>query len=285
MAQRFTQLHARTRSVSQLGDVVNAMRGIAAARAQQSRRQLQSVQAYADTVTQAISQVLAIAPDTLPASNGHGGNAGLLLFCAEHGFAGAFSEKIFEGARVERDDRAVLVVGSRGLRVAQARGLTPVWSAPMMAQLGNAALLADRIAAELYRCLHAGSISRVDVVYARPLRAQGFEVMRRSLLPLDYGVFEAAKDAVPPLLNLAPRALLERLAGEYLFAQLNEAIVQTYAAENAARLQTMTAARDNIVRRVELLTREERLARQEEITAEIIELAAGADVSRLAISR
>jgi F-type H+-transporting ATPase subunit gamma len=279
MTERYAHLHARHHSASQLSNVVTAMRGIAAARAQQGRRQLDNVQAYADTVARAISQVLAIAP-ALPSDGRERHGRMLLLICAEHGFAGAFSERILDAAGVASADDIRWVIGSRGGRLAHARGWLPAWSAPMVSQLGNAGGLADRVATELYRHLHAGDIRGFDVIHARPLAPEGYEVVRRALLPFDYARFSAAEAALPPLLNLPPKLLLERLAGEYLFAQLNEAIVQSYAAENAARLQTMTAARENIQRRLETLTREERLARQEEITAEIIELASGTEALR-----
>lgn len=280
MTQRYAQLHARSGSVAQLGNVVAAMRGIAAARAQQGRRQLDNVRAYADTVAKAISQVLSLVSDVPPTGNGAGGDATLLLFCAEHGFAGAFSERVLDHVASAPAAGARLVVGSRGVRLAQARGWTPAWAVPMVSQLGNAGMLADRVGSELYRRLRGGHVGRVDMVYARPQPASGFEVVRHTLLPFDYARFGATGSPLPPLLNLSPQLLLEKLAGEYVFAQLNEAIVHSYAAENAARLQTMTAARENIVHRLETLTREERLARQEEITAEIIELAAGAEAQR-----
>jgi F-type H+-transporting ATPase subunit gamma len=281
MTQRAAQLHARTHSVSQLGNVVNAMRGIAATRAQQSRHQMESVQAYADTVARAISQVLALLP-VLPDEAGPrtDGRRAVLLLCAEQGFAGAFSERVLECLGRPSGAELLLLVGSRGLRLAHAKGLAPAWTAPMVSQLVHAGALADRISAELYRHLQAGRVRCVEVIYARPLSASGFEVIRRTLLPLDYARFGAQGGAVAPLMNLSPQVLLERLAAEYLFAQLNEAIVHSYAAENTARLQTMTAARENIASRLETLTSEERLARQEEITAEIVELAAGTEALR-----
>ncbi|WP_034294305.1 F0F1 ATP synthase subunit gamma [Herbaspirillum sp. RV1423] len=276
---RYTQIHARARSIAQLGNVIAAMRGVAAARAQQSRRQLDSVRMYADIVADAISQVLPLAPAKAvdrQDNNGDNGVTALVLFGAEHGFAGAFSERVLADAGPDIAATVLLVVGDRALRLAQARGLKPVWSAPMVSQLSNAPTLADRIGAELYRHLHAGRIDRVEVAYARPLEMSGFEVVRQQLLPLDVARFPAKDAQLAPLLNLAPAMLLERLAGEYLFAQLNESIVHSFAAENLARLQTMSAARENIKQRVASLTSEEQLARQSEITAEIVELAAGA---------
>ncbi len=279
MSQRYAQLHARRQSVSQLGSVVSAMRGIAAARAQQGRRQLDNVQAYADTVARAISQVLQIAPPA-DADSRPSPPRMIVLLCAEHGFAGAFSERVMDALGSVQGGDIVLVVGSRGIRLAHARGLATAWTAPMVSQLGHVAVLADRIGAQLYRRLGAGQVGGLEVVHAQPLASVGYEVVRRTLLPFDYSRFGRTGPSVRPLLNLPPAVLLERLAGEYVFAQLNQAIVLGYAAESAARLQTMTAARENIVRRLEGLQRDERLARQEEITAEIIELAAGTEALR-----
>lgn len=276
---RYAQIHARTRSIAQLGNVISAMRGVAAARAQQSRHQLDNVRVYADLVSNAIAQVLAMQSSVLQTAattRNQDTESALVLFGAEHGFAGAFSERVLEEANMDKSTSKLLVVGSRATRLCSARGLNPAWSAQMVSQLSNTSTLADQIGIELYRHLHAGRITRVDVVYARPLEPQGFEVVRQQLLPIDYARFATNGSASPPLLNLAPQLLLERLTGEYLFAQLNEAIVHSFAAENLARLQTMSAARENIRQRLDALTMEERLARQSEITAEIVELAGGA---------
>lgn len=277
MAQRFAQLHAQRSSVAQLASVVVAMRGIAAARAQQGRRQIESVRTYAEIVAGAISQVLALSSEMPAAGPDSARGRALLLFCAEHGFAGSFSEHIFDAAGAEAEKATLLVIGSRGLRIARARGLTPGWRAPMVSQLANASTLADQIGTQLYHQLHTGRIGSADVVHARPHPQQRIDIVRHTLLPFDYARFSPGAARLPPLLNLSPQALLEQLAGEYLFAQLNQAIVYSYTAENDARLRTMTAARDNIARRLETLEREERLARQEEVTAEIIELAAGTE--------
>ncbi|MFX8786036.1 F0F1 ATP synthase subunit gamma, partial [Acinetobacter baumannii] len=65
-----------------------------------------------------------------------------------------------------------------------------------------------------------------------------------------------------------------------LFAQVSEAILHSFAAENTARLAAMAAARDNIDRKLQTLGLEERMARQAEITDEVIELSAGAAALR-----
>jgi F-type H+-transporting ATPase subunit gamma len=71
--------------------------------------------------------------------------------------------------------------------------------------------------------------------------------------------------------------LLERLASEYVYAQLCEAAMYAFAAENEARMMAMAAARTNIESKLNGLSQREHQLRQEEITTEIVELAAGAE--------
>ena len=82
------------------------------------------------------------------------------------------------------------------------------------------------------------------------------------------------------MLNLAPDALLSGLTADYLHAQLCHAALHAFAAENEARMAAMAAARDQIRRQLATLRATERQVRQDEITAEVIELAAGAAANR-----
>ncbi len=61
MTERLADISARIDGIRQLGTVVNAMRGIAAARAQQARSQLVAVDSYAATIAAAIGRTLALA--------------------------------------------------------------------------------------------------------------------------------------------------------------------------------------------------------------------------------
>jgi F-type H+-transporting ATPase subunit gamma len=64
---------------------------------------------------------------------------------------------------------------------------------------------------------------------------------------------------------------------EYVFALLTEAVVESIGSENAARLAAMEAAHDNVEKKLGELHLTAREARQEEITAELLELIAGAE--------
>jgi F-type H+-transporting ATPase subunit gamma len=274
MTARYDELAARIDSVGQIGSVVGALRGIAAAHVQRCRAGLAGVHTYAATVARAIANALSLLPAPPPPASGSGALA-LVLFCAEQGFAGAFSERVLDTAGDDIRHACLLLVGRRGQRAAAARGLQPAWSMPGIAHVGAAAGLADHIGAELSRRLAGGEVGRVEIIYTHPLDGSGLGVQRLSLFPLDLRHFGGKLQRPPPLLQLKPALLLERLALEYLRAQLTEAVLQNFAAENIARMLAMSAARDNIGRTLEELRREARIARQEAITAEVVELAVG----------
>jgi F-type H+-transporting ATPase subunit gamma len=115
------------------------------------------------------------------------------------------------------------------------------------------------------------------MVYPRPRGGAAWEVTAQSLLPLDLGTFTVDEARSPPLHNLPALRLIERLIGEYVFAQLAHAAMETLAAENAARFGAMSATRENVSKLLGDLRGEERHLRQEEITAEMLEVVSGAE--------
>ena len=279
MSGRLAELTARLASTRQLGSVIAAMRAIAASRSQQARRELQAIRLYADTIGQAIGQVLgtlpagqAIAPPTARPD-------GMLVvaLCAEQGFAGSFNERVLDVALplADEGDGHLFVIGDRGLMVAGNRGCTPEWSVPMAAHTDEMSALADRIADAIDATLASRGPGRVLLVHGSPGEGEEQGIEPRWLLPFDFGRFPARLAAgQAPLMNLPPADLLERLAIEYVHAELCEALMLSCAAENHARMQAMIAAHGNLERTEAALTREFQRVRQEDITDEILELSA-----------
>jgi F-type H+-transporting ATPase subunit gamma len=278
MAERLADLAAQIESVRQLGSVVTAMRGIAASRAQSGRALLPGIDAYTRVVSRAIGEALSLLPaDGSPVGRDGSAGRGLVLFCAEQGFAGAFSERVLDHATGEPTGTAILLVGTRGAVLARERGIVPVWTSPLATGADAVPDLAGRLADALYERISGDGLTSVDMVYSRAADGRGIEIERRSLLPLDYSQFERPIARRTPLTNLAPAALLERLAFEYIYAQLCHAAMQAFEAENEARMLQMGSARTNIQNKLSSLAQLERRLRQQEITAEVLELATGAE--------
>lgn len=275
MSQRLADIGRRIATVRQLGAVVNAMRGVAAARAQQSRARLPAMRAYAQTAARAIGDVgrlQAASPGPRSAPRGH---RGLIVFGAEQGFAGAFPEQILAAAAHEFEAMHVFLIGSRTVSLAAERGLKAAWQGSLPHGVAALAETASDVVEAVYDYLAEVGPAPIRMQYASWEPGHGARIVRRSLLPLDETLFVSTNSRPPPITNLPTAELLGRLAQEYVFAQLYEAAAETFAAENEARAATMAAARTHIDERLATLQADERRTRQEEITAEVVELAAG----------
>ncbi len=279
MTERLTDINARIDGIRQLGEVVNAMRGIAAARAQQARGQLAAVDRYAATIAVAVGRTLVLAPAARLDDIGKASQPALVLFCAEQGFAGAFSERVLDAAGADLAASEVLLIGTRGSAVAAERNVAVSWKNAMPSHSRGVPKLADRIGEALYAQIAAGEIDRLDAVFNQWRPGRGNDVVRRRLFPFDMQTFPHPTNIDAPLLNLAPMTLLSQLTAEYMHAQLCNAALHAFAAENEARMEAMAAARNQIERQLSSLLGTQRLVRQEEITEEIIELAAGETAS------
>ncbi|WP_419728891.1 F0F1 ATP synthase subunit gamma [Lichenicola sp.] len=290
MTERLAELDARVGGIRELGAVVNAMRGIAAARVQQAGTQLAAVDRYAAIIMAAIGQALLLAPGRRDQPAGEGRSdtragrphlrTAIVLFCAEQGFAGAFSQRVLDFTGDDLARCELFLIGTRGNTALLERGIVASWTGAMPAHSQGIPRLADRIVDALYVRIASGEIDRLDAVFGRWEPGTGATVQRQHLFPVDMTAFPRPADLNPPLLNLAPAILLQDLTANYMHAQLCEAALHGFAAENQARMEAMAAAHNQIGRELSSLQAMQRMVRQEEITAEIIELAAGETASR-----
>jgi F-type H+-transporting ATPase subunit gamma len=267
MSGKLSEVESRIGTVHQLEAVITAMRGSAAARSREARGRLAGIRAYAAVIGGAIGEALALAPESEPQPRKRGRPEGhvVIVLCAEQGFAGSFNERVLDAAErhLKSDAAELFIIGNRG------------WSAPMVAHAEEVPLLASRITDALYSRLEKSQATRVTVIHAVPAPSAAIEIVERALLPFDFVRFKVAPRAAPPLTTLPPEQLLAELAEEYVYAELCEEIMLSFAAENEARMRAMIAARSNVARKLEELVSSFRRLRQEEITGEIIELSTG----------
>jgi F-type H+-transporting ATPase subunit gamma len=270
MTDRLAEITARIDSVTDLQSVVNAMKGIAAARAHEARTQIDAVESYAQIIALAMASLL---PQDRPAPLTQ--KPGLLIFLAEQGFAGAFSERLLDTLS---DAPTLFVIGSRGLAIAQSRGLTSLWSAALPAHPAAVPKLAQSIATAVFKALTSGQIDGLEVIFTQ-WQAGHPEIRRETLFPIDLTKLPPGPPE-PPLTQLDTASLLQSLGADYLHAQLCKTALHAFSAENEARLAAMTAAGSQIKTELIAIQAAQRRVRQDAITAEIIELGTGVEAAR-----
>ncbi len=276
--ERLSEIEARISSFAQLQDVISVMRSLAATRIQQAQNTLPAIRAYIDTIGAAIAKAESyLTPDGAGRPQDDSPVHGLILFCGEHGFCGAFNEKLLEAVRDTPGRVELYVVGSRGALMAQERKIPVEWSTAMATSIGTITTVAHRVGEALYDRFSRGGMADVMMVFA-PYGGHGhFSIEHEMLLPLDLGRFRGYLTGAAPRSNLAPNRLIDRLIEEYFFAQLVRGATESFASENAARVALTQSARHSIEGRLEELTSEQRQLRQEQITTEILEVISGAE--------
>lgn len=284
MSDQLGDVKARLDTVTELSSVVAAMRGIAAARSREALARLPGVRACADQIGAAIADAMALAPPpaaSAPAPQPERGRRAQLLIAigAEQGFVGAFNHRIVRAVHTAAvGPTEIFVIGNRACVAAAEAGLLMAWSAEMIVHADAAPELAGRIVDALYDRLSDGKLSRVSLIHGAPQATSEANVVTTSLLPFDFARFEPVVRPFAPLVTLPARQLQENLAEEYVYTQVCEALVLSFAAENEARMRAMIAARRNIDETARRLTRDYQRLRQERITAEIVELSSVGDI-------
>lgn len=275
---QLVEIEGHIASMSELLDIVGAMRSLAGMRVQEAQQALPGIRRYADAMAAAIGATLLLMPQAAAEPRRHHGRKALILCAAEHGFVGGFNDRLIEAADAALASGDLLfVLGSRGAATAAERGRSIAWMRPMATRLAGAPDAVNQLAGELYARIGTGEISRIEVMFGRYRQGGGSTIARRLLLPLDPTTLPSVQPLQAPLHNLEPARLFERLMPEYVFALLTEAAVESIASENAARFSAMESAHDNVTKKLAELRQSARQARQSEITSELLDLITGAE--------
>jgi F-type H+-transporting ATPase subunit gamma len=275
---RLAEIETHIAGISELLDIVGAMRSLASMRVQEAHRALPGIRRYAETMAAAIGSALLLMSEPSSAGRAAHGRRALILCMAEHGFVGSFNARVLDAAeRVLDSDDTLFVLGSRGAVLVRERRWTTAWAHPMATRPEGVPETVRLLTAELYRLIARGQIARVDVMFARHRQGIAATIERRQLLPLDLASFALKQPRLPPVHHLAPDVLLEKLVADYVFALLTEAAVESLASENAARFGAMGSAHDNVSKKLDELRQDARQARQDEITTELLDLVTGAE--------
>ena len=278
---RLAEITEHIGSMAELLEIVGAMRSLAGMRMQEAQRALPGVRRYGDSVAEAIGAALLLMPEPAPQELPSAGRRALILCVAEHGFVGAFNERLLEAAEKLLEPADLLfLIGSRGAALAYERGWNIAWTHAMASRVAGVPDVVDRLTRELYTRIVRGEIARIELISSRYQQGAAPVIESRLLLPLDTAALALTRPRDAPLHTLAATRLLERLMAEYVFAMLTEALIESIASETAARFAAMEAAHDNVEQKLSDLRQAARQARQSEITAELLDLLAGAEAAR-----
>lgn len=137
---------------------------------------------------------------------------------------------------------------------------------------------AHDLASRMLAGLHAGDFREIVLVLNRERRAGRYSTVAERLLPAESATGSGSVHEVTwpsPIIETDPTGLLDRILAQAAAVQLFGAMLASSAAEHAARYHLLEDAAQNTERLAGDLEMAVQLARQQAITAEMQELAAG----------
>ena len=273
-------IQRRIVNIRQIESIIATLQALAAAHLIEARGHLDAIHAHEKVVAGALSVALSGREGVEAMEAGLEQQAGItILVGATQGFCGSYADRLLEIARdAAAGGDGLMVVGARSLAGLIGWGQDLLWSADMPSHAADIPGLANRLADALLAELTRWPDRVVHIVHADPA-APEHKADRRRLWPFDFDRFPVEGGAMP-LITLSPAPLIGTLVQEYIFAELCEALMLGFAAENAARAEAMARAQSNVKRIAADLKGEFQRARQDQMTTEIIELAAGQDALR-----
>ena len=270
--------------------ITKAMELIAASRIVKAQQRVAESTPYAEAITETVT-IVASSSSTehvLTTERENPGRVAVLVITSDRGLAGAYSSSALRAAeqltvrlRDEGMDPVPYVVGRKGVAFYRFRNreMAENWTGfSEQPQYENAKEVADTLIDAFLAGSDEGGIDEIHLVFTEFITSVTQRPKAVRLLPLV--VEETTDDEGPmPLYEFEPSAegVLDALLPRYLESRVWNALLQSAAAESAARRRALKSASDNADELIKGLVRAANAARQAEITQEIMEIVGGAE--------
>ena len=293
MGAQLRAVRRRIRSVQSTAKITRAQELIASSRIIKAQQRLHAAAPYAREITRAVEAVVSRSgnvdhPLTRPVENPK--RAAVLILTSDRGFCGGFNANVLREAQSLRallESEGVEVVpfvaGRKGIgwHRFRNRAMAGEWNGfSDTPRQHNAEEITQALLDAYSKPAQDGGVDEIHVVFTDFVSMLTQKAEVRRLLPLEIEETSEQPTAGPmPIYEFepSPEGVLDALLPWYVESRLFHALLDSAAAEIAARRRAMKSATDNANELIEQLSREANKARQAEITQEISEIVGGAN--------
>ncbi|RLE18058.1 MAG: ATP synthase F1 subunit gamma [Acidobacteria bacterium] len=278
-------LRRRIKSVRNTRQITRAMKLVAAAKMKRAQERVYHARPYANKLQDVIRSVgsrLEIGKHPL-LLNRPETNIRLVVVSADRGLCGSFNavvfRRVFELLEQWQDKNIVVdFIGRKGFEHFQNKVDTVGRNYKDVFRKFDPTVGAG-IAADLMNDFVAGECDAVYVVYNEFKSVLQQNLIVERLLPLVEQDFSGKEALIPHLFEPSAEEVLHDLLPRYVETQIFRVLIESNAAEFAARMTAMEAATKNATEMIDKLTLQMNKIRQAAITTEIIEVVSGGQIS------
>jgi len=274
----------RIQSVKGTQQITKAMKMVAAAKLRRAQQAISEARPWAETLSNVLANVAARTEFSHPLLEEHeGGRTWVVVVSSDKGLCGSFNTNMLRA--VEKDllaDRwpevELAVVGRKASDFFRSRR----WNRVVDERDTMSTLTADagqRLGQRFVEAFTSGEVDSVWLAYNSFVNMIRQDLVVERLLPIEPPtVDEDSEDEsqVDYLYEPDARSLLAELLPRHVETQVQRALYDSAAAEQAARMTSMDTATRNAGDMIEALTLLYNRTRQAAITKELIEIVSGA---------
>jgi F-type H+-transporting ATPase subunit gamma len=273
----------RIRSVKGTQQITKAMKMVAASKLRRAQEAVTQARPWADTLSEVLGNVAARSEFSHPLLEAHEGErTWVVVISSDKGLCGSFNANLLRS--VEKDlvagrwtDVELAVIGRKASDYFRRRR----WQLAIDERTTISNLSVDdgpRLGQRFMEAFTSGEIDSVWLAYNSFVNMIRQDLKIERLLPIEPPTVEEAEDEaqVDYLYEPDARTLLAELLPRHVETQVQRALLDSAAAEQAARMTSMDAATRNAGDMIDSLTQLYNRTRQAAITKELIEIVSGA---------
>jgi F-type H+-transporting ATPase subunit gamma len=278
------EIRRRIRSVKNIAKVTKAMETVAAAKMRKAQQQVLATRPYAEKSWEVLTYLARLRSEAAEHSllrERPVHRIGLLLITADRGLAGAYNSNIIRKAALQIDEWQrdgiqvnLVTIGRKGRDWMLRHGpplraeFTGLGDRPSANDVGPiASVVIEDFIAGHYDAVYLGTTNFVNTIRQDPVI--------RQLLPIIPAHPETPM-APDYIFEPSPQAILDELLVGLTELQILQAIYESIASEQSARMVAMRNATDAANDLIGSLTLSYNKARQESITKELLDIVGGA---------
>ena len=285
MASGMKDIKRRIKSVESTMQITKAMELVASSKLRRAKEKAERAEPFFNMLYQMMCQIVAESGDFQSTFLQHhtGGAVLLIAIAGDRGLAGGFNSNVFKQVQIRMEELqtagrepVVIAIGRKAVEYFQRRNVR------ILAEFENigediTVYKALDIAERIVTLYEKGDIQAVELIYTNYVSPLVQEAHHMHVMPVEHlehapGGYHALTTYEP-----SPEAVFDALIPKYLAGMLYCAVIESFAAEQAARRLAMENATDNATEMITDLSLVYNRARQSAITQEITEIVSGAN--------
>src|ERR1022692_2782403 len=271
MGAQLRAVRRRISTVKSTAKITKAQELIASSRIIKAQQRAHAAGPYAREITAAVEAVVsrsASIQHPLTTEPANPTRAAVLILTSDRGFCGGYNAAVLREAQAlnarlaERGLESVpFVSGRKGIvwHRFRERAMAGEWSGfSDTPRHANANEITSALLAEFLKPTDEGGVDEIYLVYTEFVSMLTQQTVIRRMLPLELVEAEQEPTAPPPLYEFepSPEDVLDALLPWYIESRIFYALLDSAAAEIAARRRAMKSATDNANDLLDVLTRE-----------------------------